>query len=95
MCIPSEWERTNAIVDTIRRMQVTSAKFTPSLVSNLVIEGVPTLDTLILGGESAPTSLVEKLASKFRLILVYGMLNFWSTIPSFKSSQFHFLALIR
>ena len=63
----------------MRRMEVTSAKFTPSLASNLVIENVPTLATLVLGGESAPASLVEKWATKLRLILVYGMSNFQST----------------
>jgi hypothetical protein len=73
VCIPSEWERNNAVVDAMRNMEVTSAKFTPSLVRNLVFENVPSLDTLILGGESAPTSLMEEWAPKLRLILVYGM----------------------
>jgi non-ribosomal peptide synthetase component F len=72
VCIPSEWERNNAIVDAMNRMEVTNAKFTPSLATNLTFENVPTLKTLILGGESASPSFIEKWASKLRLILVYG-----------------------
>ncbi|TVY83910.1 Nonribosomal peptide synthetase, partial [Lachnellula suecica] len=72
LCIPSEWERNNAIIDAMRRMGVTNAKFTPSLASNLDFADVPMLDTLVLGGESAPSSLIEKWASKLRVILVYG-----------------------
>ncbi|CZR65846.1 uncharacterized protein PAC_15746 [Phialocephala subalpina] len=72
VCIPSEWERNNGIVDAMKRMEVSSAKFTPSLVGNLALEDVPALTTLILGGESPPASLVEEWASKLRLILVYG-----------------------
>jgi non-ribosomal peptide synthetase component F len=72
VCIPSEWERNNTIVDAMNRMEVTSAKFTPSLAMNLAFENVPSLETLILGGESASLSFIEKWASKLRLILVYG-----------------------
>ncbi|KAF4629796.1 hypothetical protein G7Y89_g8347 [Cudoniella acicularis] len=72
LCIPSEWERNNAIIEAMRRMEVTNAKFTPSLASNLGFENVPTLDTLVLGGESAPASLIGKWAQKLRLVLVYG-----------------------
>ncbi|KAL9106442.1 MAG: hypothetical protein Q9227_008530 [Pyrenula ochraceoflavens] len=72
LCIPSEWERDNAIVDAMCRMEVTHAKFTPSLVANLAIEDVPTLKTLILGGESSPRSLIEAWTPKVNLILSYG-----------------------
>ncbi|ORY68182.1 uncharacterized protein BCR38DRAFT_422356 [Pseudomassariella vexata] len=72
ICIPSEWERNNAIVDAMRKMKVTHAKFTPSLASNLAIENVPSLTTLAFGGESPPASLVQKWAAKVRLVLVYG-----------------------
>ncbi len=72
VCIPSDWERNNAIVEAMRRMEVTSARFTPSLVSNLTLEDVPTLSTLILGGESCPASLIDLWAPKLRLILAYG-----------------------
>ncbi|KAI0129876.1 hypothetical protein BJ170DRAFT_290871 [Xylariales sp. AK1849] len=72
MCIPSEWERDNAIVGAMRRMQVTHLRLTPSLVKNLVIEDVPSLTTMILGGEVSATPLVQEWAAKLRLVLVYG-----------------------
>jgi non-ribosomal peptide synthetase component F len=49
LCIPSEWERNNGIVDALRRMNVDNAKFTPSLAINIAFEDVPTFKTLVLG----------------------------------------------
>jgi amino acid adenylation domain-containing protein len=72
VCIPSDWERKNAIVDAMRRMDITVAKLTPSLVSTLTLEKVPTLSTLGIGGERIPPSLVKKWAPKLRLFLGYG-----------------------
>jgi amino acid adenylation domain-containing protein len=72
VCIPSEWERKNDLVDAMRKMEVTCALFTPSLLGNLNIENVTTLDTLILGGESIPPSLVDFWALRLRVILAYG-----------------------
>ncbi|KAH7361061.1 hypothetical protein BKA65DRAFT_591983 [Rhexocercosporidium sp. MPI-PUGE-AT-0058] len=72
VCIPSDWERNNDIVGAMRRMEVTSARFTPSLVSNLKLEDASTLKTLILGGESCPATLASYWAPKLRLLLAYG-----------------------
>jgi hypothetical protein len=57
----------------MNRMGATCAFFAPSLLGNLNnVEAVTTLNTLILGGESIPPSLVEFWAPKLRLILAYG-----------------------
>jgi amino acid adenylation domain-containing protein len=72
VCIPSEWERNNSVADAMKNMEVTCALFTPSLLGNLNIEDVPTLKTLIIGGESIPPSMVELWAPKLRVILAYG-----------------------
>lgn len=72
ICIPSEWERKNALIDAMRRMEVSAAFFTPSLLANLSLETVTTLDTLIVGGESIPASLIDFWSPKLRLILAYG-----------------------
>ncbi|KAH6702084.1 hypothetical protein BKA61DRAFT_201930 [Leptodontidium sp. MPI-SDFR-AT-0119] len=72
VCIPSDSERNNDIVGAMQRMKVTSARFTPSLVSNLALEEASSLKSLILGGESCPAALANYWASKLRLILAYG-----------------------
>jgi non-ribosomal peptide synthetase component F len=72
VCIPSEWKQKNSVVNAMNNIAVIYALFTPSLVVNLNIKNVPTLNTLILSGESIPPSLVEFWALRLRVILVYG-----------------------
>ncbi|KAJ9158132.1 Nonribosomal peptide synthetase 1 [Coniochaeta hoffmannii] len=72
VCIPSDWERDNDLIGAVCRMGVNSVKITPSLANILELEKVPTLRTLILGGESVPSSMIEKWAKRVNLILVYG-----------------------
>ncbi|MCJ1432601.1 hypothetical protein MMC27_001958 [Xylographa pallens] len=72
VCVPSDWDRLNDLVNSMNTMQVTCAFFTPSLLINLRFERFKTLDTIILGGESLPPSLVRTWAEKLRLILAYG-----------------------
>ncbi|MCJ1285740.1 hypothetical protein MMC26_005081 [Xylographa opegraphella] len=72
VCVPSDWDRLNDLVSSMNTMQVTCAFFTPSLLINLRFERFMTLDTIILGGESLPPSLVRTWAKKLRLILAYG-----------------------
>ncbi|KAM7197150.1 hypothetical protein V8F33_005809 [Rhypophila sp. PSN 637] len=75
VCIPSEDERKNDIIGAMSRMQVNLAKFTPSLVHSLVgltPSSVPTLKTLVLGGETATKALIETWARKVDLKLIYG-----------------------
>ncbi|KAM7214662.1 hypothetical protein V8F06_009983 [Rhypophila decipiens] len=75
VCIPSEDERKNDIVGAMSRMQVNLAKFTPSLVHSLVgltPSSVPTLKTLVLGGETATKAAIKAWAGKVDLKLIYG-----------------------
>ena len=75
VCIPSEEERKNDIIGAMKRMRVNLAKFTPSLVSSLVTltpGSVPTLRTLILGGETSPPAMVETWVGKIELKFIYG-----------------------
>jgi amino acid adenylation domain-containing protein len=72
ICIPSEWERKNDLVGVMNRTRVTCAFFTPSLVNAVDLGPAETLDTMIVGGEAIPSSLVEMWAPKLRLILAYG-----------------------
>lgn len=72
VCIPSEWERQNDLANAMTRLRVTCAFFTPSLLRSICLDGVHTLDTLMVGGEKVPSSVVEQWAFKVRLMLVYG-----------------------
>jgi acyl-coenzyme A synthetase/AMP-(fatty) acid ligase len=75
ICIPSEDQRKNDIVGAMSCMRVSLAKFTPSLIkelTNLIPAKVPTLKTLILGGETTPTTVLQEWADKVDLKLVYG-----------------------
>jgi len=75
VCIPSEDERKNDIVGAIRRMQVSLAKFTPSFVGalgDLTPASVPTLRTLVLGGEVATPAVIKAWSRHVDLKLIYG-----------------------
>lgn len=75
VCIPSEDQRKSDIVGAMNGMRVNLAKFTPSLVNSLTDltpANVPTLKTLILGGETTPTTVLQEWAGKVDLKLIYG-----------------------
>lgn len=72
LCIPSEYDRRNNIVDVMNSMQVTWADLTPSFARTFSPEDVPTLQTLILAGEEVQRGHLELWAGKVRLINCYG-----------------------
>lgn len=72
ICIPSEDERKCDIVGAIDRMNVTLADLTPSYVNHIAPKDVPSLKTLIMGGESLTHKVIKIWANKLRLINAYG-----------------------
>lgn len=72
LCIPSEHDRRNNIVDVMNSMQVTWADLTPSFARTFSPEDVPTLQTLVLAGEEVQRGHLELWAGKVRLINCYG-----------------------
>ncbi|TVY81872.1 Nonribosomal peptide synthetase easA, partial [Lachnellula suecica] len=72
ICIPSEAERLNDIPAALRRMNVNSAMFTPSVATMLSPEDVPSLKTLALGGEALTPALLQKWAPVVSLSNLYG-----------------------
>ena len=75
VCIPSEDQRKSDIIGAMNSMRVNLVKFTPSLVNSLTDltpANIPTLKTLILGGETTPTTVLQKWAGKVDIKLVYG-----------------------
>ncbi|KAH8805143.1 nonribosomal peptide synthase Pes1 [Xylogone sp. PMI_703] len=72
ICIPSDYERMNDIPTAIGRMQVNWMFTTPSLASTLIPEILPTLQTIIMGGEAISAADIIKWKGKVCLIDGYG-----------------------
>lgn len=72
LCIPSEFERKNALAEAICRFQVNWAFLTPSTVQTLQPSEVPSLSTLVLGGEAVTQENVNVWAPGRTLINGYG-----------------------
>ena len=63
LCIPSNYDRLNRITLSINSMQVNWAFFTPSYSRSLRPEDMPTLETLVLGGERIQQDDVDQWAN--------------------------------
>lgn len=72
VCIPSEFDRKNNIICSMKRMQVNWANLTPSFARLLKPEDVPSLQTLVLAGEEVTQEHVARWSNKVRLINCYG-----------------------
>lgn len=72
ICIPSDMERMNDIVGAINRTRANSAVLTPTVAAMFTPEEVPTLKTLILGGEPLTKENVRTWADHVNLWNTYG-----------------------
>ncbi|CAG9987268.1 unnamed protein product [Clonostachys byssicola] len=72
VCVPSDEERLNDIAGSINRMGVNWTFLTPTVARLLTPDQVPTLQTLVLGGEAITQSNVDTWASSVRLLNSYG-----------------------
>lgn len=72
ICIPSEHERLNNLVEAMNRMTVNWASLVPSISRLINPESVPYLEIMILVGESASQSDIEKWADRVHSINGYG-----------------------
>lgn len=72
ICIPSEQERVDDLPEVMRRMQVTWADLTPSVGRLLTPQNVPTLRTLVLGGEALTQDIIDTWAGRIGLFNTYG-----------------------
>lgn len=70
--MPCDDERLNDTAGFIRRQHVNTAALTPSFLSSIEPSDVPTLQTLVVGGEKPSEELVARWASRVKLVLVYG-----------------------
>ncbi|EEP79615.1 hypothetical protein UREG_04461 [Uncinocarpus reesii 1704] len=72
ICVPSEAERMNDISGSINRLRVNTTFLTPSVIRILRPEAVPTLKTVILGGEALGKDNIQIWAERLRLMNGYG-----------------------
>ncbi|KGO77171.1 AMP-dependent synthetase/ligase [Penicillium italicum] len=72
ICVPSEFERKNCLADFIRRLNVNWAFLTPTTVQTMSPSDVPSLTTLVLGGEAVTRDNADTWASGRSLINGYG-----------------------
>lgn len=71
VCVPSEEERMNNLGGAIRRMEANYIAAPPAIVNTLEPKTVPTLKTIITGGEKMPANHIDRWADRF-VINAYG-----------------------
>lgn len=73
ICVPREEDRTNGNLPSfMERTQVTMTLLTPSFVKTLHPSDVPSLKTLILGGEAMSRSHLDTWSDRVTLVNAYG-----------------------
>ncbi|EZF27693.1 hypothetical protein H103_00368 [Trichophyton rubrum CBS 288.86] len=72
VCVPSEAERMNDIAGAVNRLNCNTTFLTPSVIRIIRPEQVPSLETVILGGEPLDKNSVEVWAGHCRLMNGYG-----------------------
>ncbi|CAN9275789.1 unnamed protein product [Alternaria alternata] len=72
ICIPSETQRRDDLVNTINTMKVTWALLTPAVARILDPQKIVSLKTLVLGGEKVNASDCAIWSGRVRLINAYG-----------------------
>ncbi|CZS75139.1 unnamed protein product [Fusarium graminearum] len=72
VCVPSDFERMNDLAGSINRMRVDWAFLTPSVASLLDATKVPSLKTLVFGGETATPENIAAWAPRLFLINSFG-----------------------
>lgn len=72
ICIASEHDRSNDLSGAMARMQVTWADLTPSVARTLDPEAIPSLQTLVMGGEMLGEDIIEQWSNKVQLFNTYG-----------------------
>ncbi|KAJ5964403.1 HC-toxin synthetase [Penicillium vulpinum] len=72
ICLPSDAERMSDISGSMTRLDANTSFLTPSVVRLLRPEQVPTLKTLILGGEALHEDNIQTWSESLRLMNGYG-----------------------
>jgi aryl carrier-like protein len=79
VCIPSDYDRLNELVEIINTMDISWVLLTPAVINYLKSGSVPRLKTLVLAGEPPSTNHISTWASSVQLVIAYGFTE-WSGI---------------
>ncbi|RDL30479.1 uncharacterized protein BP5553_10357 [Venustampulla echinocandica] len=72
VCVPSDFDRMNDVSGAMARMRVNWADLTPTVAVLLDPSIIPTMETLVLSGESITKEVVELWADHVKLVNSYG-----------------------
>ncbi|KAK7911863.1 hypothetical protein PG985_014344 [Apiospora marii] len=72
ICVPSEAERIEDLAGAIAKYQADWMFATPTVAQMMTPESVPSLRTLVLGGEAPTRENIETWSEKVNLLLVWG-----------------------
>ena len=72
VCIPSESQRVNNLKEAIRNLRVNWMELTPSVARLYQPEDIPTVKTLVMGGEPMLPTDISRWKGKVRLVCAYG-----------------------
>ncbi|KAI0136245.1 putative nonribosomal peptide synthase [Xylariales sp. AK1849] len=72
LCVPSELDRKHDFVGYMIKNEVTCVHLTPSVAAILDLEKVPTLNTLLLGGETIDLDKMPHLKNIETITILYG-----------------------
>lgn len=72
VCVPNERAKNRSMVEVINDFHINWIFLTPSVVKFMEPAEVPTLETLVLGGEAMTRQNIDIWANKVRLINGYG-----------------------
>ena len=72
LCIPSDDDRLNNVQASMNAMKIDWAYFTPSFARFVQRYSIPTLKTLVMGGEAVTVDDINAWADRYRVIDAYG-----------------------
>ncbi|KZM25032.1 uncharacterized protein EKO05_0006126 [Ascochyta rabiei] len=72
ICIPSDEERINSVEESMNRMAVNWAYFTPSFARLFAQYNIPSLQTLLMGGEVVTADDINAWNNRVKVIHSYG-----------------------
>ncbi|KAJ5764815.1 acetyl-CoA synthetase-like protein [Penicillium odoratum] len=87
VCMPSDEERKNSLASYIQNQRVTSADLTPSVARLLQPSKLPSLKTIIMGGEAVSQDDICSWKDYCNVVIVYGPAECSSTCTMHRDPQ--------